>query len=155
LTVQVVDARRPALAPVTGVTVLLRRPGSAAGESLETTRTGSRFDAGTVNLVNGDLDIAVVVHRAALSDTVIDLPWSVSAPEVRRAPTVISADPLAPALNAAALLVAFSAAAVLLAGFLRRRRDDRSAQPDYRGRGYRAGQGLPEQSTVPADAQAG
>jgi copper transport protein len=158
LTVQVVDARRPALAPITGVTVLLRRPGMAAGESLETTRTGSRFDAGTVNLVNGDLDVAVVVHRTALTDTVIDLPWSVSGPEVRRAPTVISADPLAPALNAGAILVALSAAAALFLVLLRRRKDGsgRSAWTEYQGRGgYKAGQALPEQSAVPVDAQPG
>jgi copper transport protein len=158
LTVQVVDTRRPALAPIKGVTVLLRRPGTAAGESLETTRSGSRFDAGTVNLVNGDLDIAVVVHRAALSDTVVDLPWSVSAPEIKRAPTVISADPLAPALNAGAILVASSAAAVLLLGLLRRRQvvSRKSARTEYHGRrGYSADQGHPEQSTVPVDAQPG
>jgi hypothetical protein len=157
LTVQVVDTRRPALAPVTGVTVLLRRPGAAAGEALETTRTGSRFDAGTVNLVNGDLDIAVVVHRAALSDTVVDLPWSVRAPEVKRAPTVISADPLAPALNMGALLVASSAAVALLLALLRRRLQGRSARTEYQDRrGYKTGPAsLPEQSTVPVDAQAG
>ena len=157
LTVQVVDTRRPALAPVTGVTVLLRRPGAAAGEALETTRTGSRFDAGTVNLVNGDLDIAVVVHRAALSDTVVDLPWSVRAPEVKRAPTVISADPLAPALNMGALLVASSAAMALLLALLRRRLQGRSARTEYQDRrGYKTGPAsLPEQSTVPVDAQAG
>jgi hypothetical protein len=130
----------------------------AAGESLETTRTGSRFDAGTVNLVNGDLDVAVVVHRTALTDTVIDLPWSVSGPEVRRAPTVISADPLAPALNAGAILVALSAAAALFLVLLRRRKDGsgRSAWTEYQGRGgYKAGQALPEQSAVPVDAQPG
>ena len=110
-----------------------------------------------MNLVNGDLDIAVVVHRAALSDTVVDLPWSVRAPEVKRAPTVISADPLAPALNMGALLVASSAAVALLLALLRRRLQGRSARTEYEDRrGYKTGPAsLPEQSTVPVDAQAG
>jgi copper transport protein len=122
LSVQVVDSRRPPLAPIGGVTVLLRHPGGTGrSETLATTRTGSRFDAGTVNLTAGDLDVAIAVHRPGLTDTVIEVPWRVNGPEVKRAPVVISADPLAPAVNLAAILVALAAAAVLLAGLLRRR----------------------------------
>ncbi|MDQ6741734.1 MAG: copper resistance protein CopC/CopD [Candidatus Dormibacteraeota bacterium] len=122
LSVQVVDSRRPPLAPIGGVTVLLRHPGSTGRtETLATTRTGSRFDAGTVNLTAGDIDVAVAVHRPGLSDTVIEVPWRVNGPEVKRAPVVISAAPLAPTVNLAAIVVALTAAAVLLAALLRHR----------------------------------
>jgi copper transport protein len=131
LSVQVVDSRRPPLAPITGVTILLRQPGgSGRSESLATTRTGSRFDAGSVDLTAGDLDVAVLVHRSGLTDTMIQVPWRVNGPEVVRAPVVISAAPLAPAVNLAATLVALGAAVVLLAGVLRgRRRRDEESRP--------------------------
>jgi putative copper export protein len=123
LSVQVVDSRRPPLAAITGVTILLRQPGgSGRSETLATTRTGSRFDAGSVNLTAGDLDVAVLVHRSGLTDTMIQVPWRVNGPEVVRAPVVISAAPLAPSVNLAATLVALAAAVVLLAGVLRGRR---------------------------------
>jgi copper transport protein len=130
--VQVVDSRRPPLAPISGVTILLRQPGgSGRSETLATTRTGSRFDAGTVNLTAGDLDVAVLVHRSGMTDAVIQVPWRVNGPQVVRAPVVISAAPLAPSLNLAAALVAVTGAVVLLAGLLRspRPRDQESRPP--------------------------
>ncbi|MBJ7597599.1 copper resistance protein CopC [Candidatus Nephthysia bennettiae] len=123
LSVQVVDSRRPPLAPISGVSILLRQPGaSGRSETLTTTRTGSRFDAGTVNLTAGDLDVAVLVHRSGLTDRVIQVPWRVNGPEVVRAPVVISAAPFAPLVNLVAALLAVTGAAVLLAGVLRSRR---------------------------------
>jgi hypothetical protein len=126
-----VDSRRPPLAPISGVSFLLRQPGgSGRSETLATTRTGSRFDAGTVSLTAGDLDVAVLVHRSGLTDAVIQVPWRVNGPEVVRAPVVISAAPLAPWVNLAAALVAVTGAAVLLAGVLRsRRRGDEPSRP--------------------------
>jgi copper transport protein len=125
LSVQVVDSRRPPLAAITGVTVLLRHPGSpAAGEPLATTRSGSRFDAGTVDLSAGDLQIGVVVHRSALTDSVIEVPWSVGGAEVPRVPTVISAEPLAPAVELGAVVLALAAGLVLLCGVMRYRLGD-------------------------------
>jgi copper transport protein len=122
LSVQVVDSRRPPLAPISGVTVILRHPGGTRGsDTLATTRTGSRFDAGTVDLRPGDLDVAVAVHRTGLTDAVIEVPWTVNGAEVKRAPVVVSAAPLAPSVNQAAMLVALVAVAVLLAALLRRR----------------------------------
>ena len=124
LSVQVVDSRRPPLASITGVTVVLRHPGAAGrSETLDTTRSGSSFDAGTVNLTTGDLDITVLVHRSGLSDTVVNLPWRVNAPEVKRAPVVVSAQPLAPSVDVAALVVALVAFGVLLFGIFAPRGD--------------------------------
>ena len=138
LTVQVVDSRRPPLAAITGVTVLLRHPGGpAAGEPLATTRSGSRFDAGTVDLSAGDLQIGVVVHRSALADSVVEVPWSVGAPEVQRAPTVISADPLAPAVNLGAAVLALAAALMLLSGAMRHRLGDRDGWASDQEKGER------------------
>jgi hypothetical protein len=136
--VQVVDSRRPPLAAITGVTVLLRHPGGpAAGEPLATTRSGSRFDAGTVDLSAGDLQIGVVVHRSALADSVVEVPWSVGAPEVQRAPTVISADPLAPAVNLGAAVLALAAALMLLGGAVRHRLGDRAGRASDQEKGER------------------
>jgi copper transport protein len=138
LSVQVVDSRRPPLAAITGVTVLLRHPGGpAAGEPLATTRSGSRFDAGTVDLSAGDLQVGVVVHRSGLSDSVIEVPWSVGAPEVPRAPTVISAEPLAPAVQLGAVLLALAAALMLLCGVMRYRLGDGARGAAHREEGDR------------------
>jgi hypothetical protein len=132
LSVQVVDSRRPPLAAITGVTVLLRHPGGpAAGEPLATTRSGTRFDAGTVDLSTGDLQIGVVVHRTALADSVIEIPWSVGALEVQRAPTVISAEPLAPAVDLAAVVLALAAALMLLCGAMRHRSGERAGRASH------------------------
>jgi copper transport protein len=111
LSVGVVESRRPALAPIDSVTLLLARPGGAP-TALATTRSGNRYDAGTVVMPTGDVAITVVIRRAGLTDTVIDLPWRVNPPEVRRAPTVISSEPLAPLVNLAAALIALLALAM-------------------------------------------
>jgi copper transport protein len=138
LSVQVVDSRRPPLAAITGVTVLLRHPGGpVAGEPLATTRSGSRFDAGSVDLSAGDLQIGVVVHRSGLSDSVIEVPWSVGAPEVPRTPTVISAEPLAPAVQLGAVLLVLAAALMLLCGVMRYRLGDGVRGATHRDEGGR------------------
>ncbi len=140
VSVQVVDSRRPPLAAITGVTVLLRHPGGpAAGEPLATTRSGSRFDAGTVDLSTGDLQIGVVVHRSGLTDSVIEVPWSIGAPEVRRAPTVVSSEPLAPAVNLAAVVLALAASLMLLSGVMRHRFGDGAGRASHREEGDHPG----------------
>jgi copper transport protein len=122
LSVHVVDTRRPIPAPIESVTVILTRPGSRSGpEQLPTTRSGSRFDAGNVTMVTGDVRVSVVINRAALGSTVIDVPWRVNPPEVARAPVVISSEPLAPLVNLAALVLALIAAVAFALGFRRSR----------------------------------
>jgi copper transport protein len=121
VSVQVIDPRRPPLATIDGVTVLLTPPGAAGTETLTTTRTGSRFDAGTVRLATGDVAIGVVIRRAGLADTTIDLSWRVNPPPIRLAPVIISAEPLAPAVNLAAALIAAVAVLVMVLAVLRNR----------------------------------
>ncbi len=113
LSVQVLDTRRPALVPVSGVTLLVRRPDQPA-ESLPATGTGSRFDAGTAVLASGDVTFGIIVHRPGLADQTIEVPWRVETAPVKRAPTVLSAAPIAPVTNRLAGLAA--AAGLLVAG---------------------------------------
>jgi len=114
VSVQVIDARRPPLAPIDAVTVQLRPPGQTVPETFPTTRTGSRFDAGTVRLATGDVAVAVVVRRPGLADTTIDLSWRVNPPPIRLAPVIISSDPLAPVVNLAAALISMVAVLVIV-----------------------------------------
>lgn len=120
--------------------VVLRHPdGAGRSETLDSTRSGSSFDAGTVNLTTGALDIAVVIHRSGLADTTVKVPWRVKAPEVKRAPVVISSQPLAPSVDVAALLVALAVLGVLLFGIFASRRDGHSeAGRPWAGGWYRA-----------------
>jgi copper transport protein len=122
LSVQVVDTRRPAPAPIESVTVLLQRPGASAPESFRTTRSGDRYDAGAVSMATGDVRVSVVINRTGLGPAVVEVPWRVYPPEVQRVPTVISAEPLAPLVNLAALLLALLAALSFAAGLLLRSR---------------------------------
>jgi copper transport protein len=118
LSVGVVEARRPALAPIESVTVHVARPGGVA-TTLSTTRSGNRYDAGTVTLPTGDVAITVVIKRPGLNDTVIEMPWQVGPAEVQRAPTVVSSAPLAPLVNLAAALIALLAFALAIVIALR------------------------------------
>jgi putative copper export protein len=130
LSVQVVDTRRPAPAAIERVTVLLQRPGGGVpSEPLPTTRSGNRYDAGTVSMVTGDLRMSVVINRTGLGATVIDVPWRVYPPEVRRAPTVISSEPLAPLVDFGAVLLAGVAALAFVAGLFLRARAARLRGP--------------------------
>ena len=130
LSVQVVDTRRPIPAPIESVTVVLNRPGSrSAPEQLPTTRSGNRFDVGSVLMVTGDVRVSVIINRTGLGTTVIDVPWRVNPPEVARAPVVISSEPLAPLVNLAALVLALVAAIAFALGFLRSRATPDSPPP--------------------------
>jgi putative copper export protein/methionine-rich copper-binding protein CopC len=129
LSVQVVDTRRPAPAPIESVTIVLERPGNAtAPERLPTTRSGDRYDAGTVSMVTGDVRVSVIISRTGLGASVVDVPWRVNAPEMQRAPVVISSQPLAPLVNFGALLLAFLAAIAFGIGFLRSRAATRASR---------------------------
>ena len=120
LSVQVVDPRRPARAPIESVAFLIVRPGLAAGaETLSTTRSGERFDAGTVSMKTGDVRISVLIRRNGVADTVVETPWRVNPPLVTPAPVVISSQPLAPLVNRVAIGLALIAGLVILLGFVR------------------------------------
>lgn len=114
MSVQVIDSRRPALAPIEAVAVVLRKPGQAVPETFATTRSGERFDAGTVRLATGDVTVGVVIHRRGLADTTINLAWRVNPLPIARVPVIISSDPLAPALNMAVTLITAMAVLVVV-----------------------------------------
>jgi copper transport protein len=110
LSVQVVDSRRPSRAPVQGVTFVIQRPGLEAGpQLLPTSRSGERFDAGTVSMKTGEVKITVLIHREGVADTVVEIPWRVNPPLVKPAPVVVSSEPLAPLVDRLALAVAILA----------------------------------------------
>ena len=110
LSVQVVDSRRPSRAPVQGVTFVIQRPGLEAGpQLLATTRSGERFDAGTVSMKTGDVKISVLIHRQGVADTVVEIPWRVNPRLIKQAPVVVSSEPLGPLVDRLALVVAIVA----------------------------------------------
>jgi copper transport protein len=121
VSVNVIDARRPALAPIESVTVRLARAGGIA-TTLATTKSGNRYDAGTVTMPTGDVAVSVVIRRSGLTDTVVEMPWRVNPPEVRRAKTVVSSAPLAPLVNLVAALIGLLAIAMGAVVGLRGRR---------------------------------
>jgi copper transport protein len=137
LSVGVVDPRRPPLAPIESVILRLARPGQTATE-LPTTRSGNRYDAGTVTMPTGDIAITVVIKRPGLPDTLVETPWRVTAPEVKRAPTVISAAPLAPLVNLAAALIVLLALSLGLVVTLRGRSWLRVRRPARRASAMQA-----------------
>jgi putative copper export protein len=121
ISVRVVDERRPSLAPIDGVTVLLKRPGGAGTEPLATTRTGSLFDAGTVRLATGDVALGVVIRRRGVADTAIEMPWRVNPAAIKPAPVIISTAPLAPVLNLFVTLIVAMSIFGVVAGLIRHR----------------------------------
>ncbi len=124
LSVQVLDTRRPSLAPISGVTLLLTSP-RGTPTTLPTSQSGYRFDAGAVRLEGGDLTVGVVVRRAGQPDVTIELPWLVAAAPVKPAPVVLSAAPLAPVTSLLAGLLAATMLATCLGVALIRRRSKR------------------------------
>ena len=122
VSVLVVNTRRPAPGPVDRVTVLVVRPNDPQGQLLPTTQTGSAFDAGSIKLDAGDLRFTVTVNRTGVGETVTTIPWQVAAVPIRRAPVVVSSQPIAPLVDLLAVVAAIAAAAVILAGVGRNRR---------------------------------
>jgi copper transport protein len=128
---RVVNTRWPAPAPVQGVTILVRQPDDPQGQLMTTTASGPSYDAGTVKLSAGDANFTVTVVRQGAGASVVTVPWRVNALGVPRAPVVISNQPLAPAVDLAAVLVLVLAAALVGAGLARYFRAGRAApSPD-------------------------
>jgi copper transport protein len=122
LSVRLVNTRRPAPAPVQSVTILVRRPDDPQGQLLATTASGAAYDAGSLKLGAGDVDFNVRIVRPGLADSIEVMAWKVDPVVVARAPVVVSNQPLAPAVDTAAVLLLVVAAAMVGAGVVRLRR---------------------------------
>lgn len=137
LRVDVIQTRRPALAPVTGVTASLVGPDTRASvtKSLARTEIANRWELGGVNLTTAGIwELTITAQRAGRPDTV----WHTSAtvaddPAVARQP-LISDRPWEPVLDDIALVLAMLtlAAGSIAIGIRRRRRRPRIPdQPDH------------------------
>ena len=80
LTVSVADTRRPARAPVQGVTLRLRDPSGARGEPLQAQPLGEgRFQvAGDMLQAAGDWKATITLRRPGRADVSADVQWSVA-----------------------------------------------------------------------------
>jgi copper transport protein len=134
VTITVSDTRRPAPAPVTGVSVLLTGPDGVRTVH-PVTRTGDGWTV-TVDDIRsaGDWRVAVTVLRDGLSPVTDNHPWVVPATDVGPTAAVVSSAPLRPAVNALVALVAVGALlAVLVLG--RRWLAGRRTEPTPTGAG--------------------
>jgi copper transport protein len=124
LTVDVLNTRRPAPAPIGNVIVKIRSATGSGGQTVVTTsRTSdSHWDGGAVNLAPGSLAVDVSVLRSGLLSSDVALAWTVNGTDVWRQPTVLSSAPLAPLATRAAVVVALLALAFLLLSRLTQRR---------------------------------
>jgi copper transport protein len=107
LAIDVLNTRRPIPGPVRGVTVELRRPGSAPQQIVTApTLSATSFDGGAVDLASaGELGITVVVERAGLAATVAQVSWQVNTNAPPPHPTVVSSQSLAPIVDTAAVII--------------------------------------------------
>lgn len=126
LRVDVNQTRRPAPAPVTGVTAALLGPDSLASatRSLAKTEIANRWELGGVDLTAaGSWQMTITVQRVGRPDTVWRANWIVQDnPAGARAP-LIDDRPWGSALNHAALLIAILAfGAAFIAACIERRR---------------------------------
>ncbi len=116
--VGVFDTRRPAPAPIERVTVRLTPPGGEAPVELTANPIGSGKYQIVGNTISdaGDWQVALVVKRPGLPDARWSTPWNVlPASALASRPVVISSQPLAPILTAAAILVALILIGVTIA----------------------------------------
>jgi copper transport protein len=123
LSIAVADTRRPAPAPVTGVTAVLRSPrGQETSTPVVPTGVPGEFTAPVEAITTGGMwRVRVAVHRRGLPDTVAEYPWGVRSPDtVGVRPDGWRTAPLAPWLDGGA--AAGAIAALLAAGVLWRRR---------------------------------
>jgi len=104
LLLDVFNTRRPAVAPVRGVRVVLTSAAGVAGAPLvaEPIADG-RWSVATDLAAGGALQVQVIVTRDGLADTVADFPWTVGGAEQTRA-AVVSTAPIGSALRGVALV---------------------------------------------------
>jgi copper transport protein len=126
VTIGIHDTRRPAPAPIDEVRVTLVRPDGVAGAQLVARSIGDgRFElAGDSIGTAGQWSISLTIARSGLPPARMTTPWTVvpAGVSVTQRRTVVSDQPLAPILTAAALLGTLLLAAVLAyAGYRRAR----------------------------------
>jgi hypothetical protein len=116
LSVDVLNTRRPAPAPIQNVTVTIRPSGQSAAPTVIRTTPVSAvgWDGGAVNLAPGPMTVDVSVARPDYLPARAVVPWSVNGPDVWRQSPVLSTARVTPIVNWAALVVAVLALAVLL-----------------------------------------
>ncbi|WNM38358.1 copper resistance protein CopC [Micromonospora halotolerans] len=139
------DTRRPAPAPVTGVSLLLTGPnGERAVHPVTRTADGWVVAVDDIR-TPGAWRVGVTVLRDGLPPVTDTHPWLVPAGESAAAPVRVSAAPLRPALDRSALALGGAALAGLLLVAARRWRRRRPGGPDRE-------QPLPADSRAPAGA---
>jgi copper transport protein len=126
LTVDVHDTRRPAPAPITGVSITGADREIVAAVAAPRRDDTSRWDAGTVTLRAGTAPLVLTIARAGLPDVTTSVPWTVPARAPARQPTIVSDAPLRTPTDVAALVVAAPGAWLLL----RRRHHHHPEVPD-------------------------
>jgi hypothetical protein len=72
-------------------------------------------------LATGDVGLGVVIRRRGVADTAIDMPWRVNPAAIKPAPVIISAAPLAPAVNLFVAGVVVASLFGVVAGLIRYR----------------------------------
>lgn len=116
LSVDVLNTRRPAPAPIQNVTVMIRPSGQSVTPTVikATPVSAIAWDGGAVNLVPGSMTVDVSVARPDYLPARAVVPWSVNGPDVWRRSPVLSTAHMTPIVNGAAVAVAVLALAVLL-----------------------------------------
>ena len=132
LRVDVSQTRRPALAPVTGVTASLTGPDSPASAARSLTRTeiANRWEMGGVNLTAvGRWELTIATQRAGRPDTVWRAGWIVAGNPTDARKPLVSDRPWETLLNRIALGIALLTLAFgLVAWWIGHRRDRPDAQ---------------------------
>lgn len=145
LRVDVSQTRRPAAAPVTGVTASLTGPDSHASvvRSLTRTEIANRWEMGSVNLTAvGRWELTITTQRAGLPDTVWRAGWIVAGDPTAARKPLISDRPWETLLNRIALGIALlTLASGLIAGWIDHRRHRPSAL--YPERSPQSGERMP------------
>src|SRR5581483_8752381 len=118
VTAQASNTRRPAPAPVTGVTLVLSSPYAARQVVQTKLAADGSWSGGDLNLVPGPMTVVATVHRAGLADAQATMPFVVNAAPAWHQSTILSRDRLAPIVEWAAGIVI----AIALIGAVRGRR---------------------------------
>jgi copper transport protein len=110
VTVRALDSRRPAPAPIGGVTVHITGPDGTIVDGVAQPAEPGTYVLAVARLdVAGPWDVRVTVTRPGLDPVVADYPWTVADPTASRRPVVYSADPIGAPLGVAAALAALIA----------------------------------------------
>jgi copper transport protein len=129
ITVLASNIRRPAPAPITGVTLVLSSP-VAPRQVLQTKQAADgSWSGGDQNLAPGPITVVATVHRAGLPDAETTVPFVVNAAPAWHQSTVVSQDRWAPIADWAAGAVIALAAIGFVVG---RRRSGRRGQARHR-----------------------